>query len=78
MNRKTTIDRLHEKCYYLMFLPARHIPVLYDYFTLENENEEEFKSLIRFINRKAQLPSRKGFQKTPHESEDYHQMSLFF
>ena len=60
--RQTIVDRAQERCYYLTFFPARHILAFYDYFTsekLDEKNEEECKTLIRFVNSKAQLPSRK-------------------
>ncbi|CAB5385552.1 unnamed protein product [Rhizophagus irregularis] len=54
------VDRAQEKCYYLTFFTTRQILAFYDYFTsekLDKENEEECKTLIRFVNSKAQLPS---------------------
>ncbi|RIA81638.1 hypothetical protein C1645_547708 [Glomus cerebriforme] len=69
-----TVDRAQERCYYLTFFPARHILAFYDYFTsekLDEKNEEECKTLIRFVNSKAQLPSHKDIQGISHGSRDY-------
>ncbi|PKY15764.1 hypothetical protein RhiirB3_428014 [Rhizophagus irregularis] len=58
---KDIVDRARERCYYLTFFSVRHILTLYDYFTsekLDKKNEEECKTLIRFVNSKDQLPSR--------------------
>ncbi len=68
------MNRAQERCYYLTFFSARHILAFYDYFTSEKsdkENEEECKTLIRFVNSKAQLPSREAFQGISHGSKDY-------
>jgi hypothetical protein len=46
----------------------------YDYFTsekLDEENEEECKTLIRFVNSKAQLPSCKDIKGISRGSKDY-------
>src|SRR6266498_1736913 len=70
--RQDIVNRAQERCYYLTFFPARHILAFYDYFTsekLDKENEEECKTLIRFVNSKAQLPSRK--QGVSRGSKDY-------
>ncbi|GES90916.1 hypothetical protein GLOIN_2v1785271 [Rhizophagus clarus] len=69
-----TVDDAQEECYYLTFFPARHILAFYDYFTsekLDEENEEECKTLIRFVNSKAQLPSRKDIKGISRGSKDY-------
>ncbi|PKB92852.1 hypothetical protein RhiirA5_443151, partial [Rhizophagus irregularis] len=60
-NWQTIIDRAREDCYYLTFFPARHILAFHDYFTSEklDEENEECKTLVRFVNNKAKLPSRK-------------------
>src|SRR6266542_3367886 len=71
---QTTVDLAQERCYYLTFFPARHILAFYDYFTsekLDEKNEEECNILIRFVNGKAQLPSRKDIQGISRGSKDY-------
>ncbi|RIA89917.1 hypothetical protein C1645_805996 [Glomus cerebriforme] len=71
---QTIVDRAQEQCYYLTFFPARHILAFYDYFTseeLDEENEGECKTLIRFVNSKAKLPSRKDIQGISRGSKDY-------
>ncbi|CAB4437490.1 unnamed protein product [Rhizophagus irregularis] len=76
-NWQNIIDRAQEKCYYLTFFPARHILAFYDYFTsekLDEENEEECKTLVRFVNNKAKLPSRKDIQGISRGSKDYHKI----
>ena len=68
------MDHAQEKCYYLTFFPARHILAFYDYFTskkIDEENEEECKTLIRFVNSKAQLPSHKNIKVFSRGSKDY-------
>ncbi|GBC14826.2 hypothetical protein GLOIN_2v432849 [Rhizophagus irregularis DAOM 181602=DAOM 197198] len=73
-NWQDVIDRAQENCYYLTFFTARHVLSFYDYFTSEKsdeENEEECKTLIRFVNSKAQLPSHKDIQGISRESKDY-------
>ncbi|GBB90017.1 hypothetical protein RclHR1_01690002 [Rhizophagus clarus] len=68
------VDLAQERCYYLTFFPARHILAFYDYFTsekLDEKNKEECKTLIRFVNSKAQLPSRKDIQGISRESKEY-------
>ncbi|UZO24837.1 uncharacterized protein OCT59_017131 [Rhizophagus irregularis] len=73
-NWQDIIDRAQEICYYLTFFTARHVLSFYDYFTSEKsdeENEEECKILIRFVNSKAQLPSHKDIQGISRESKDY-------
>src|SRR6266498_3881117 len=72
--RQDIVNRAQERCYYLTFFPARHILAFYDYFTsekLDKENEEECKTLIRFVNSKAQLPPRKDIQGISRGSKDY-------
>jgi hypothetical protein len=49
----------------------------HDYFTseeLDEENEEECKILVRFVNNKAKLPSRKDIQGISRGSKDYHKI----
>ncbi|UZO04042.1 uncharacterized protein OCT59_024441 [Rhizophagus irregularis] len=73
-NWQNIIDRAQEQCYYLTFFPARHILAFHDYFTsekLDEENEEECKTLVRFVNNKAKLPSRKDIQGISRGSKDY-------
>ncbi|PKY60054.1 hypothetical protein RhiirA4_550542, partial [Rhizophagus irregularis] len=73
-NWQTIVDRAQERCYYLTFFPARHILAFYDYFTsekLDEENEEECKTLIRFVNSKAQLPPHKDIKGISRGSKDY-------
>ncbi|POG65439.1 hypothetical protein GLOIN_2v424565 [Rhizophagus irregularis DAOM 181602=DAOM 197198] len=73
-NWQTIVDNAQEECYYLTFFPARHILAFYDYFTsekLDEENEEECKTLIRFVNSKAQLPPRKDIKGISRGSKDY-------
>ncbi|RIA93442.1 hypothetical protein C1645_819410, partial [Glomus cerebriforme] len=72
------VDHAQQGCYYLTFFPARHILAFYDYFTSEKldkdnkDNEEECKTLIRFVNSKAQLPFRKDVQGILRGSKDYY------
>src|SRR6266542_3558973 len=70
--RQDMMNHAQERCYYLTFFPARHILAFYDYFTsekLDKENEEECKTLIRFVNSKAQsLPRKQGVSRG---SKDY-------
>src|SRR6266498_4226891 len=70
--RQDIVNCAQERCYYLTFFPARHILAFYDYFTsekLDKENEEECKTLIRFVNSKAQsLPRKQGVSRG---SKDY-------
>ncbi|GBC06772.1 hypothetical protein RclHR1_07030002 [Rhizophagus clarus] len=72
---QSMIDQAHKRCYYLTFFTARHILSLYDYFAseiLDIENEEECKTLISFVNGKAQLsPSHRDTQIILRESKDY-------
>ncbi|CAB4488333.1 unnamed protein product [Rhizophagus irregularis] len=73
-NWQTIVDHAQEQCYYLTFFPARHILAFHDYFTSEKpdeENEEECKTLVRFVNNKAKLPSRKDIQGISRGSKDY-------
>jgi hypothetical protein len=68
------VNRAQEECYYLTFFPARHILSFYDYYIsekLDKENEEKCKTLIRFVNSKAKLPSHKYAKGILHGSEDY-------
>ncbi|PKC14796.1 hypothetical protein RhiirA5_495093 [Rhizophagus irregularis] len=68
------VDRAQEQCYYLTFFPSRHILVFYDYYTskkLVEENEEECKTLIRFVNSKAKLPFHKNIKVNSSGSKDY-------
>ncbi|PKY31752.1 hypothetical protein RhiirB3_449516, partial [Rhizophagus irregularis] len=75
-NWQTIIDRAREDCYYLTFFPARHILAFHDYFTSEklDEENEECKTLVRFVNNKAKLPSRKDVQGISRGSKDYHKI----
>ncbi|CAB4390856.1 unnamed protein product [Rhizophagus irregularis] len=72
---QSIVDHVQQRCYYLTFFSARHILAFYDYFiseTLDKDNEEECKILIRFVNSKAQLPStRKDIQKILRGSKNY-------
>ncbi|UZO04044.1 uncharacterized protein OCT59_024443 [Rhizophagus irregularis] len=73
-NWQTIVDHAQEQCYYLTFFPARHILAFHDYFTsekLDEENEEECKTLVRFVNNKAKLPFRKDVQGISRGSKDY-------
>ncbi|PKY23579.1 hypothetical protein RhiirB3_526609, partial [Rhizophagus irregularis] len=73
-NWQTIVNRAQEQCYYLTFFPARHILAFCDYFTsekLDEENEEECKTLIRFVNSKAQLPPRKDIKGISRGSKEY-------
>src|SRR3954469_15153232 len=68
------MNRAQGECYYLTFFPARHILAFYDYFTsekLDEENEEECKTLIKFVNSKAQLPTHKDIRGILRGSKDY-------
>jgi hypothetical protein len=68
------MDNAHKRCYYLTFFSAQHILSFYDYFTsekLDRKNEEECKTLVRFVNSEAQLPSHKDVQVILHGSKDY-------
>ncbi|CAG8815743.1 35456_t:CDS:2, partial [Gigaspora margarita] len=59
---KNVVDEAQEQHYYLTFFPARHILAFYDYFTSDvqdDENAEICRTLIKFVNSKAELPSRK-------------------
>jgi hypothetical protein len=63
--RQGIVGRAQEKYYYLTFFSARHILSFYNYITSEisdNENDEECKALIRFVNCKAQLPFHKDIR----------------
>ncbi|RIA86037.1 hypothetical protein C1645_741134 [Glomus cerebriforme] len=74
---QTIVNRAQERCYYLTFFSSRHILTFYDYFTsekLDNDNEEECKTLIRFVNSKAQLSSRKDFRGILCGSKDYYKI----
>ncbi|CAI2166607.1 8415_t:CDS:2 [Funneliformis geosporum] len=59
------VNNAQKGCYYLTFFPARHILTFYAYFIsekqLDNDNEEKCRTLIRSINSKVQLPSRKDY-----------------
>ncbi|PKK65360.1 hypothetical protein RhiirC2_786265, partial [Rhizophagus irregularis] len=73
-NWQDIIDRAQEICYYLTFFTTRHILSFYDYFTSEKsdeKNKEECKTLIRFVNSKAQLPFHKDIQGISRESKYY-------
>ncbi len=68
------MNEAQERCYYLTFFPSRHILAFYDYFTsekLDKENKEECKTLIRFVNNKAQLPSREAVKGILQKSKNY-------
>ncbi|PKY50617.1 hypothetical protein RhiirA4_530802 [Rhizophagus irregularis] len=68
------VDLAQEKWYYLTFFSAHHILLFYDYFTSEKsdkENEEECKTLIRFVSSKAQLPPYKNVQRMLHKFKDH-------
>src|SRR6266542_6667291 len=72
--RQDIVNEAQERCYYLTFFPSRHILAFYDYFTsekLDKENEEECKTLIRFVNSKAQLPSREAVKGILQKSKNY-------
>src|SRR4051794_35855413 len=68
------VDRAQEEFYYLTFFTVRQILSFYDYFTsekLHRENEEECKTLIRFVNSNARLPSHKDVRGILRGSKDY-------
>ncbi|GBB91806.1 hypothetical protein RclHR1_01920010 [Rhizophagus clarus] len=68
------VDRAQEQCYYLTFFPARRILAFYDYYSskkLVERNQEECKTLIRFVNIKARLPFHKNIKVIPTGSKDY-------
>ncbi|GBC04617.1 hypothetical protein RclHR1_05780008 [Rhizophagus clarus] len=68
------LDHAHKRCYYLTFFYSYHILSFYDYFTsesLDKKNEEECKTLIRFVNSKAQLPSHEDVQGILHGLKDH-------
>ncbi|CAG8488111.1 5420_t:CDS:10 [Diversispora eburnea] len=64
------VNKAQEQHYYLTFFPARHILAFFDYFTSDvntkdpkdQENDIECEILIKFVNSKAKLQTRKlGF-----------------
>ncbi|CAG8435114.1 11795_t:CDS:10, partial [Scutellospora calospora] len=73
-NWKKAVDEAQEQYYYLTFFPARHILACFDYFTSDvqnNENTETCKTLIKFVNSKAELPPRKYHSGISHNINDY-------
>ncbi|CAG8762326.1 20276_t:CDS:2, partial [Dentiscutata erythropus] len=73
-NWKKVVDEAQEQHYYLTFFPARHILAFYDYFTSDvqdNENTEICRTLIKFVNSKAELPSRKDRSGISRKNTDY-------
>ncbi|CAI2182617.1 19463_t:CDS:10, partial [Funneliformis geosporum] len=73
-NWQSMVNSAQEKCYYLTFFHARHILTFYDYYTsekLDKENEEECRTLVRYVNSNAQLPLRKDVQGISFGSENY-------
>ncbi|CAG8523422.1 10645_t:CDS:10, partial [Racocetra fulgida] len=71
-----------EKHYYLTFFPARHILAFYDYFTNKDDpnnvgqilNNEECRTLIRFVNSEAKLPPRSAEFIISSEDQNYYQI----
>ncbi|RIB16990.1 hypothetical protein C2G38_2038117 [Gigaspora rosea] len=71
---KKVVDEAQELYYYLTFFPARHILAFYDYFTSDvqdDENAEICRTLIKFVNSKAELPSRKNRSGISRKNTDY-------
>ncbi|GBC06549.1 hypothetical protein RclHR1_06900002 [Rhizophagus clarus] len=68
------VDRAQKKYYSLTFFSARHILSFYDYFMseeLDKENEKECETLIRFVNSRAQLPSRENVYGISRKFKDH-------
>ncbi|CAG8447095.1 15140_t:CDS:10 [Dentiscutata erythropus] len=61
---KMIVNKAQEEHYYLTFFLARHILTFYDYFTIQEDHEEEDHEnnknkcamLLRLVNDKAELP----------------------
>ncbi|CAG8604391.1 25094_t:CDS:2, partial [Cetraspora pellucida] len=73
-NWKQVVDEAQEEHYYLTFFPARHILAFYDYFTSDVQddvNTETCRTLIKFVNSKAELPSRKDRSGISRKNTDY-------
>ncbi|CAG8759712.1 20936_t:CDS:2, partial [Cetraspora pellucida] len=73
-NWKQVVDEAQEEHYYLTFFPARHILAFYDYFTSDVQddvNTETCRTLIKFVNSKAELPSRKDHSVISRKNTDY-------
>ncbi|CAG8728362.1 3811_t:CDS:2, partial [Racocetra persica] len=73
-NWKQVVDEAQKEHYYLTFFPARHILAFYDYFTSDvqdDENTETCRTLIKFVNSKAELPSRKDRSGISRKNTDY-------
>ncbi|CAJ0628335.1 12323_t:CDS:10 [Entrophospora sp. SA101] len=73
---KNIVNKAQEKHYYLTFFPGRHILTFYDYFSNVNSHNviEESRILIRFVNRKAKLPSNKEFLGISFKKNDYYEI----
>ncbi|CAG8772891.1 36932_t:CDS:10, partial [Gigaspora margarita] len=72
--RKKAVGEAQEQHYYLTFFPARHILAFYDYFTSDvqdDENTEICRTLIKLVNNKAELPSRKDRSGISRKNTDY-------
>ncbi|CAG8729989.1 24066_t:CDS:10, partial [Dentiscutata erythropus] len=73
-NWKMVVDKAQEEHYYLTFFPARYILAFYDYFTSgvqDRENTEICRTLIKFVNSKAELPSREDCSGISCNDSDY-------
>ncbi|CAJ0853177.1 12352_t:CDS:2 [Entrophospora sp. SA101] len=68
------MNKAQENHYYLTFFPGRHILTFYDYFSnVNNPNViEECQILIRFVNRRAELPSDKKIMGISSKKNNYY------
>ncbi|KAF0487085.1 e3 ubiquitin-protein ligase [Gigaspora margarita] len=76
--RKKVVDEAQEEYYYLTFFSARHIFTFHDYFTSDvqnDENAEICRALVKFVNNKAELPSREVFLSISRDNNDSHELN---
>ncbi|RGB41967.1 hypothetical protein C1646_810360 [Rhizophagus diaphanus] len=67
-------NQVQENCYHLTFFTAHHIFAFYNYFTSEvvdEKNKDVCKTLIKFVNSNAQLPSHRKIEEISCDSYDY-------
>ncbi|CAB4443920.1 unnamed protein product [Rhizophagus irregularis] len=69
------LEKMSKKIvYHLTFFTAHHIFAFYNYFTSEvydEKNKDVCKTLIKFVNSNAQLPSHRKVEKISCDSYDY-------
>jgi len=68
------MNKAQENHYYLTFFPGRHILTFYDYFSSVNNPNviEECQILVRFVNRRAELPTDKKIMGISSKKNNYY------